>query len=190
MIFPTDTLALARALIGAVLVHEDGAGVVSGRIVETEGYPPGDPACHAYIGRTARNAGLFAAPGRAYVYRIYGRYHCLNVASEAEGVGAGVLLRAVEPLEGADRMAARRGVARRHDLARGPGRLAQAFGVGLAQQGVDFYAGGALRLEPPRSPCGPIGTSGRIGLTREADKPWRFYERGSPFVSGSGRMRA
>ena len=109
---PKDTVEFARWLIGKVVVHEHAAGVLVGRIVETEAYPPGDPACHAYLGKTARNASLFRERGHCYVYFIYGTWFMLNVASAAEGEGAGVLLRAVEPLHGIDIMQDLRAVSR------------------------------------------------------------------------------
>lgn len=186
---PRDTFELAVALIGQVVVHDTPAGRSAGRIVETEAYPPGDPACHAAVGCTARNAALFRRHGHAYVYFIYGTWFMLNVASETEGVGAGVLLRALEPLCGLDLMAARRGTDVVRDLARGPGRLAQALGVDRALDGLDLCAGGPLWLAAGPGPAAALGTSVRIGISRAVDRPWRFYERGSPFVSGPAALR-
>jgi DNA-3-methyladenine glycosylase len=185
---PHDTVALARALIGVTLVHDQPEGRVALRLVETEAYPVGDAAAHAFIGRTRRNAPLFGAFGRIYVYLGYGVSWLLNIASETPGVGAGVLLRAGEPLEGVDIMRRRRGRERLVDLARGPGRLCMAMGVSKALDGGDFFGGGPLWLGPAPRPAGEIGVSLRIGITKDAHRPLRFYERGSPFVSGPRKL--
>lgn len=185
---PSGTIALARFLIGKVLVREDGASFLTGRIVETEAYPPGDDAAHHRSGRTARNASLFLAHGHVYVYRAYGTAMMLNVSSEADGVGGGVLIRAAEPLSGIDVMRARRGVDDIRRLARGPGCLAQAFDIGFALDGDAYGAGNALWFADDRSKPPRIARSVRIGITRNADKPWRFFVRGSPFVSGPAKL--
>lgn len=187
---PSDTIALARFLIGAMLVHDTLARRLAVRIVETEAYPVGDPACHAYRGRTMRNRSLFLEHGHAYVYLIYGVWYCANVSSEAEGVGAGVLLRAAEPVEGEDAMAHNRPGVPPADLLRGPGRLAAAMAIDRRFDGGDMCAPGPLWLGAGDRPPGAIGTSTRIGLTRATDRPWRFYERGNPFVSGPRRLSA
>lgn len=186
---PNDTVACARYLIGKVVVHQHPEGLMAGRIVETEAYPIGDPACHAYAGLTARNASLFRARGHCYVYFIYGTWFMLNVASEGEGEGAGVLLRAVEPLRGIDIMQRLRGVARPTDIARGPGRLAQALAIERSLDGIDLCKPGRLWLAHGTQPVGELGCSVRIGISKAADKPWRFYERGNPHVSGPRRLR-
>jgi DNA-3-methyladenine glycosylase len=142
---PADTVDLARYLIGKTLVHDTEEGRTSGRIVETEAYVVGDAAGHAYRGQTQRNRSLFLRRGHAYVYFIYGVSYLLNVSSEQAGIGAGVLLRALEPLEGIEIMRERRGTPRVQDLARGPGRLTIAMGVDIGDDGVDLCA---------RSPCG------------------------------------
>src|SRR5256885_14004761 len=118
---PTDTVQLARYLIGKTLVHDTSQGRMSGRIVETEAYVVGDAAAHSFIGKTKRNQSLFLEHGHAYVYFIYGNWHAINVSGETEGVGAGILIRALEPLEGIDLMKRRGPGAARHELARGPG---------------------------------------------------------------------
>jgi DNA-3-methyladenine glycosylase len=182
---PHETHALARALIGTTLVRRfpDG-GEVRGRIVETEAYPPGDPASHAVRGPTKRNGAMFLAPLHLYVYLIYGRSWCLNIVSEAEGVGAAVLLRALEPLDGIERMRAARGPAiRDRDLARGPGRLCAALAIDAAFDRRDVTADPGLWLEAGVGGH-VVGTSTRIGLTKAAAEPFRSFERGSPFVSG------
>jgi DNA-3-methyladenine glycosylase len=188
---PRDTEALARWLIGKTLVHDVRGGRMSGRIVETEAYVVGDAAGHAFGGRNRRNASLFLPRGHAYVYFGYGMWFLLNVSSEQAGTGAGVLLRALEPVEGLALMRRRRGRVPDRDLARGPGRLAKALGVDLRQDGLDLcgddsplWLGAALR------PVGEIGVSVRIGITREAHRPLRFFERGNPCVSGPRKLSA
>jgi DNA-3-methyladenine glycosylase len=162
---PVDTVLLARFLIGKMLVRVLDEGVAGGRIVETEAYSVGDQAGHAYHGITPRNRALFLERGHAYVYLAYGISFMLNVSSETPGVGAGVLIRAIEPTDGIAIMARNRGTERVRDLARGPGRLAMALGIDR-------------RLEAD------IGQGKRIGITRAADSLLRFYVRGNGFVSG------
>jgi DNA-3-methyladenine glycosylase len=180
---------LARYLVGKVAVHDTDEGRLSGRIVETEAYPVGDSAGHAFGGKTPRIRSLFLEHGHAYVYFAYGSSFMLNVTSEAVGVGAGVLLRALEPLEGIDRMQRFRGKAGLLDLARGPGRLTQAMQIDFSQDGLDLCAAGPLWLAMSRRKTGAIGKSVRIGLTRSVDRRLRFYERGNPYVSGPKRLR-
>jgi DNA-3-methyladenine glycosylase len=187
---PADSVELARYLIGKVVVHDTDDGRLSGRIVETEAYPPGDSAGHAFRGETPRNRTLFLRRGHAYVYFTYGSSFMLNVTSEGAGVGAGALLRALEPLEGIDRMELSRGGASLLDLTRGPGRLAEAMQIDFNQNGLDLCAAGPLWLATSRRETGAIGKSVRIGLTRNVDRKLRFYERGSPYVSGPKRLRA
>ena len=181
---PVDTVLLARSLIGKVLVRETPEGALSGRIVETEAYPVGDAAGHAYRGETPRNRTLFLSPGHAYVYLAYGVSQMLNVSSEASGVGAGVLIRALEPLDGIPLMQRNRPVQSLRDLTRGPGRLAAALDIDRRLDGVDLCQMGPLWLAHDHHEAPEIGTSERIGLTREADRPLRFYVRGNRFVSG------
>jgi len=184
---PGETVALARALIGCELEcgADDG---VAGRIVETEAYVPGDAASHAYRGETARNRSMFLRPGHAYVYFIYGTAFCLNVSSEPAGVGAAVLIRALEPSRGLATMATRRRGAPIRDLCRGPGRLTAAFGIDRSSDGLDLLEHGPLRLVARTGRPPGVGTSVRIGLSREADRPLRFYERGSRCLSGPARL--
>jgi DNA-3-methyladenine glycosylase len=186
---PVDTAALARALIGKLLVRELPEGVASGHIVETEAYIVGDAAGHAYRGMTRRNRSLFLERGHAYVYLAYGLSFMLNVSSETAGIGAGVLVRALEPLEGIAIMQRNRGVERLRDLARGPGRLAAALRIDRSLDGLDLCREGPLWLargDHDASEIGKskIGKSVRIGISRDADRVLRFYLRGSPFVSG------
>jgi len=187
---PPDTVALARYLIGSIVVRDSPEGRAAVRIVETEAYLPGDAAAHSFRGETARNRSLFRARGTAYVYLIYGTWYCLNVAAETRGVGAGVLIRAGEPILGAALMRARRPKSPERDLARGPGRLAAALAVDLRLDGVDLCGPGPLWLAAPLQAGQTIGTSVRIGLTREAHRALRFYERGSDFVSGPRRLNS
>jgi DNA-3-methyladenine glycosylase len=181
---PGDTTELARYLIGKTIVRKIGRTRISGRIVETEAYPPGDASGHAYRGRTARNQTLFLGRGFAYVYFIYGTSYMLNVTAEEPGVGAGVLLRAIEPLEGINLMKRLRKTDKPRDLARGPGRLAAALQIDQRLDGVDLCASGPLWLGTAVRETAHIGTTVRIGITREVDRRLRFFEAGSPFVSG------
>ena len=185
---PVDSVELARFLIGRVLVHESRAGTTSGRIVETEAYVVGDAACHAFRGPTARNRSLFLERGHAYVYLNYGVWYLFNISSESRGVGAGVLIRALEPLEGVALMQVRRGSDRLRDLARGPGRLTLAMDIDRRHDGLDLCADGPLWLGRISGPAAQIAASVRIGITRDAHRLLRFYERGSAFVSGPARL--
>lgn len=181
---PDGTRALAKALIGHLLVRATPDGVAAGRIVETEAYLPNDPACHAYAGRSARNATLFGPPHRSYVYQIYGTSFCYNVSSERDGVGAGVLVRALEPLEGIDIMRRRRRVEAVRDLCRGPGRLCAALCIDRSLDGTDPLADDRLWLARPIDARGQVRVSRRIGVGRAAERLLRFYEAGNRFVSG------
>jgi DNA-3-methyladenine glycosylase len=181
---PVDTVLLARYLIGKILVRETAEGVISGRIVETEAYVVGDAAGHAYRGMTPRNRSLFLERGHAYVYLAYGRAYMLNVSSEAAGVGAGVLIRALEPRGGIPIMQRNRKITRLRDLARGPGRLTAALRIDQRLDGVDLCREGPLWLGRADENPGAIGQSTRIGITRDVNRRLRFYLRGSPFVSG------
>jgi DNA-3-methyladenine glycosylase len=181
---PVDTAQLARFLIGKMLVRVLAEGVAGGRIVETEAYPVGDAAGHAYRGITPRNQALFLERGHAYVYLAYGSAFMLNVSSEKLGVGAGVLIRAIEPTRGISIMEQKRGTSRLRDLARGPGRLCAALDIDRRLNGIDLCHAGPLWLGSDDQAVGKIGQSKRIGITRAADSPLRFYVRGNSFVSG------
>lgn len=181
---PIDTVTLARYLIGKVVVRALPEGIASGRIVETEAYVVGDAAGHAYRGMTRRNRSLFLEPGHAYVYLAYGISQMLNVSSESPGIGAGVLIRALEPLEGIPIMRLNRGTERLFDLARGPGRLTAALRIGRCLDGIDLCRKGPLWLSRDEYEAGEVAQSIRIGISREADRLLRFYLPGSPFVSG------
>ncbi len=180
-----------------------------GRIVETEAYLQGDPACHAFRGMTPRNRSLFKEAGHAYVYLCYGTSYLLNVSSERRGTGAGVLLRALEPVAGIDHMRRARKLVRGArkdgplldlargrqeerllDLARGPGRLTSALRVDLRHDGIDLFAGGPLWIGSDGTTVDAIGGSTRIGLTKGADARLRFFVAGSACLSGSRRLNA
>src|SRR5208282_1448339 len=143
---PVDTVKLARFLIGKTIVRELPAGRLSGRIVETEAYLPDDAACHAYRGPTPRNRALFLERGHSYVYFIYGSSFMMNVSGEKQGVGAGILLRAIEPLEGIEWMQRHRRTTRHLDLTRGPGRVASALRIDRRLDGIDLCTEGPLWL--------------------------------------------
>jgi DNA-3-methyladenine glycosylase len=213
---PVGTVELARFLIGKTLVHDLPHVRLSGRIVETEAYIVGDAACHAFRGMTPRNRTLFGERGHAYVYFIYGSHYMLNLSGNRAGIGEGILLRALEPLEGIDwiqhhRTAkiSRKGsteASREHsarqltkvagassrkltDLARGPGRLAAALRITRVLEGLDLTAKSSpLWLGTAAKPAGEIGVSVRIGINVDAHRLLRFYERGNPFVSGPRRF--
>ena len=194
---PFDTLELARFLIGKIVVHDLPEGRLSGRIVEAEGYPPGDPAGHHFRGPTPRNHSLFLRHGHVYVYFNYGMHFMLNISSERAGVGGGVLIRALEPLEGIELMQRHRKSTGLVDLTRGPGRLASALRIDRRLDGLDLFAQGPLwlgvrsrdnRAKKAAADVPPIAATVRIGITRAAEKPFRFYERGNPFVSGPKRL--
>jgi DNA-3-methyladenine glycosylase len=185
---PQATVALARFLIGKVVVRVLPEGALAGRIVETEAYVQGDAACHAFNGMTPRNRSLFLRHGHAYVYLAYGTSWMLNVSSEAQGVGSGVLIRSLEPMVGLDAMARRRGTEKPRDLLRGPGRIAQAMAIDRALDGLDLTRDKQLWLgvDAAGESISPakIGVSTRIGLTKDAHRPLRFFLKGSVFVSG------
>ena len=186
---PVDTVELARYLIGKVIVHDTPSGRLSGRIVETEAYPVGDAAGHAFRGKTARNSTLFLERGHAYVYLAYGVSFLLNVSSEKAGVGAGVLLRSIEPLDGFEPKDGMRQRKQWLDIGKGPGRLTKALKVDLRDDGLDLCSpDSSLWLAATASKSGLIGKSVRIGLTQAADRLLRFYERGNEHISGPKRL--
>jgi DNA-3-methyladenine glycosylase len=163
---------------------------MSGRIVETEAYVIGDAAAHSFIGVTNRNRSLFLERGHAYVYFIYGAWFCLNVSGERAGTGGGILLRAMEPIEGLNEMLRHRPGAKPHRVAAGPGCLAAALGVDRSYDGIDLCEQGRLWLGAPlrRQRKVEIGRSVRIGLTKEAHRLLRFFEKDNPSLSGPRRL--
>jgi DNA-3-methyladenine glycosylase len=154
---------------------------VGGTIVEVEAYAPDDPASHAYGGRTVRNAAMFGPPGRLYVYRSYGIHWCANIVCEPEGIGAAVLLRALEPTAGIDEMRQRRASDDPFLLCAGPGRLTQALGLTGEHDGMRLDRA-PFRLVPPAGPVDVVAGR-RVGISRAADLPWRYASRGSAYVS-------
>jgi len=185
--YARPVLEVARELVGCVVRHGPCAGV----IVETEAYHDSEPACHAFVGLTERTRTLFGPPGRAYVYRSYGIHALLNAVCEPPGVGAAVLIRALEPLEGVELMRARRGVEPLRALCSGPGRLTQALGIGLEHNGVDL-ALGPISIHPPsRARSGlPVAVDRRIGISKATELPWRFCLADSRFLSRPVRVAA
>ncbi|MGH2844322.1 MAG: DNA-3-methyladenine glycosylase [Solirubrobacteraceae bacterium] len=184
--YARPVLDVARALIGCVVTH----GECSGVIVETEAYHQSEPACHAFVGLTPRTRVLFGPPGRAYVYLSYGVHSLLNAVCEPAGVGAAVLIRALEPVDGAELMAARRGSdpGQVRTLCSGPGKLTQALGIALRDNGCDLAAG-SLRISGPTAGDRPprVVAGRRIGITKAPELPWRFCMASSRFLSAPVR---
>ena len=189
-----SSLEAAPRLLGCQLVRELGGQRLAAKIVEVEAYDQADPASHSHRGQTARNAVMFGPAGHLYVYFTYGMHFCCNISTGAVGHGAGVLIRAVEPLEGIAAMTARRNGAPLRDLARGPGRLTRAFGIGQSLDGHDLCTGrglwiGQMHLHGDAA-VKAVAETKRIGLSREMHRMLRFYEAGSPFVSGPRKLLA
>jgi DNA-3-methyladenine glycosylase len=178
--YARPVLEVARDLIGCVITHGDTAGV----IVETEAYHDSEPACHAFVGVTPRTRTLFGPPGRAYVYFSYGVHSLLNAVCEPEGVGAAVLIRALEPVDGIDHMRARRRVEAVRQLCSGPGKLTQALGIGLEFNGSDLLRGPIVFSDRPAAWRDvAVEVDRRVGITKAADLPWRFLAAGNRYVS-------
>ena len=171
---------VARDLIGCVVRH----GETAGRIVETESYHMDEPACHAYAGLTERTRPLFGPPGRAYVYFSYGIHSLLNAVCEEDGIGAAVLIRALEPVDGIEEMRGRRGLQPATDLCSGPAKLTQALGIGLSLNDSSLLDGPIAVLDrDPRAGQPRVVVGERIGITKAADLPWRFCDADSQHVS-------
>jgi DNA-3-methyladenine glycosylase len=170
---------VARELVGCSLFYE-GCG---GTIVETESYERNDPACHAYVGLTPRTATLFGPAGRAYVYLSYGIHSLLNAVAEPEGEAAAVLIRALEPTAGIDEMRDRRGELPDLELCSGPGKLTEALGIGLEDNGADLTRDPFLLLPPEAGSASTVVTGPRVGISKAVERPWRFCAAGSPYVS-------
>ena len=181
---------VAPALLGHMLIRNTPQGPCGGLIVETEAYLADDPACHAFGGRTKRNRAMFGPPGRAYVYLIYGMHYCVNAVCRPRGVGEAVLIRALEPALGLELMLARRSVKRSHDLTNGPAKLCAALGIGRDLDETDLCDPASVlfiarnpRADSARVGLGPIARGPRIGITKAAAVPLRFYLQRSAFVS-------
>jgi DNA-3-methyladenine glycosylase len=181
---------VAPRLLGHYLVRKSGSGSIGGVIVETEAYIQGDPACHAYVGLTNRTRTMFGPPGHAYIYIIYGVYWCFNTVCCREGVAEAVLVRAIEPIWGIEQMQASRSKSERLHLASGPGKLCKALGLDRNQDGADLTDPNSaiwVAENPEASRYvaqqGGLFTTTRVGITKAADWPLRFYLKNSPFVS-------
>jgi DNA-3-methyladenine glycosylase len=179
--FDRSVHEVAPDLLGVTLLV-DGVG---GRIAEVEAYDHEDPAAHGFRGRTERNASMFGPAGHAYVYRSYGIHWCLNVVCEPEGVANAVLIRALEPTHGLEAMRARRGVADDRLLCAGPGRLCQALAVTRDHDGLPLDAPPFALVERGEKP--EVVATTRVGITKAADRPWRYLVAGSPYVSRGPR---
>jgi DNA-3-methyladenine glycosylase len=169
-----DTILVARALVGKLLVHNTPEGVISGRIVETEAYLRGDPACHANRGMTERNRVMFGPAGHAYVYFTYGMHFCMNAVTQPEGEAEAALIRALRPVEGIELMVRNRKAEQLPNLCSGPGKLTQALGLNRAHNGLDL-TDSCLIIADDGEDAGEIVAATRIGIKEFTDKPWRFY---------------
>jgi DNA-3-methyladenine glycosylase len=187
---PMDTAALARFLIGKLVVRAFPDMLATARIVETEAYLTGDEASHGFRGPTSRNKVMFGPRGFAYVYLAYGVSFMLNVSSAETGVGEAVLIRAAEPVAGLETMRRCRGDVLTRDLLRGPGRLAKGLDIDRSLDGIDLCATGSLWLTSDGETPGDIDVSVRIGITKDAMRPLRFFLKGSKFVSGPASLNA
>jgi DNA-3-methyladenine glycosylase len=186
--YKRDALIVARDLLGALLECRTEEGIARGRIVETEAYlGPDDPASHAAVGRTERNRALYGPPGTAYVYFIYGVHWCVNAVTRDEGHGSAVLIRALAPTHGIEPMRRRRGVQRDRDLTNGPGKLCQALGIDRRHDGARLDRGRLRILQGEHVPDADVAVSPRVGITKAAEWPLRFFVAGDPHVSKAPR---
>lgn len=177
----SSALAAAKSLLGWKLVHKTSEGLTSGYIVETEAYTMEDPASHAYGGRRVRNSSMYEAAGTIYVYFTYGMHYCMNIVTGEKDHGQGVLLRALEPVDGRELMHSRRGQVSDNNLTNGPAKLTQALGVSKVHNGAKLNSD-EFWLEPGVKPGAIIQTT-RVGISKAIDKPWRFYIKDNPYVS-------
>jgi DNA-3-methyladenine glycosylase len=206
--YDRDPRKVARALLGKLLIRKIGRKVLAGRLVETEAYlSVGDLAAHSASGKTERNSVLFGPPGHVYVYFIYGNYYCLNVSCGPEGVGGGVLFRAMEPLAGIEEMAKARGmtltksqlnepdsprkIAWLRKIGSGPGRMCDALDITRERDnGKPFFSSRSdLQIVEDGYRVGRVMVTARIGITKSADRPLRYVIEGNPFVSGTRLLR-
>lgn len=182
--YQKPTLEVARSLLGKILVRRIGDQIVTGKIVETEAYlPANDAACHAFRGKTERNKHMFGPPGTIYVFFTYGCHFMLNVVTEAEGEGAAVLIRAIEPLSGIDVLMARRKTKSAINLSNGPGKLAKAFDIDRKISGESLQSDIIYIVDAPELTKEQISISARVGITKSIELPWRFFIKDNPFVS-------
>jgi DNA-3-methyladenine glycosylase len=177
----TDAVSAAKELLGWKLIHQSPEGLTSGYIVETEAYTMDDPASHTYRGETARNRAMFQEAGTIYVYFTYGMHYCVNIVTGQKGQGQGVLIRALEPVDGIELMKTRRGTQDVAQLTNGPAKLVQAMGITKMNGGLHL-ASGSLRLVPG-IPIHEMVQTKRVGIKKAVDQPWRFYVAGNTFVS-------
>ena len=184
-ILAAGSLKAAPQLLGWYICRQTAAGVLTLKIVETEAYHQTDPASHSFRGLTPRTAPMFQSGGRLYIYFTYGMHYCLNIVTGKAGEGEAVLLRAAEPVQGIKAMQANRGVAHIKTLANGPGKLAQAMGIKDTALSGEILNKLSIWLEPPNQPVRrqDIAVTPRIGIRKAVDQPWRFYIKGSPYVS-------
>ncbi len=182
--FARDTIAVAKDLIGQYIVRDVDGHSLAGRIVEVEAYiGEDDPACHARFGPTDRNRVMYGPGGFSYVYFIYGMYNMLNVVSDREGFPAAVLIRALEPIEGIDKMIELRGVSRLQNLTSGPGKICEALDIDISLSQIDMTERGALYIVEGNRKASTIASTSRIGIREGLDRKWRFIEEGNPYVS-------
>lgn len=180
--FARPVAEVARDLLGCHLIHESTQGRTTGRIVETEAYHEKDPSAHSHGGKTVRNAVMFGPPGYAYVYFTYGMHYCFNAVAEPAGCGAGILIRALEPIEGIDLMRKRRNRQDVKDLCSGPAKLVQAMGITKKQNGQDLLSG-ELRIARGDGGKLRIFRTTRIGISKATEMKLRFYIANNPFIS-------
>lgn len=178
---------LANVLLGCELVHKTKEGTTGGIIVETESYHQTDEASHSFNGKTKRTEVMFGPPGHAYIYFTYGMHYCFNIVAEEEGIGAGVLIRALEPTRGIELMKKRRNQDNIHNLCNGPAKLVQALAISKADYGKALYRGDLYLIQPKIKDI-KIAFGPRIGISKAQEKPWRFWIENNPFVSRHPKM--
>lgn len=188
--YTRSVLTVAKELIGKILVKNEQTKILSGRIVEVEAYDGNiDEAAHTFIGKTKRNEVMFKEGGYLYVYFTYGAHFCCNVVTGKKDHGTAVLIRAVEPIEGIETMIRRR-FGRKlknkneiFNLTSGPGKVCKAFGINREHSGLDLTEDKIYLMDAPKLSKSKIGISKRIGISKSVDLPWRFFEKGNPYLS-------
>jgi DNA-3-methyladenine glycosylase len=176
------TVDVAKDLLGCILYNKTEEGITKGKIVEVEAYVQNDPASHSYNGKTSRNKIMFGPAGHAYVYFIYGMYHCFNIVTREEGIGEGVMLRALEPLEGLDLMKKRRRTNDLYNLCSGPAKLVQALDIKANYNGKNITKGNFIICNKSNEKIDIVETT-RIGIKKGCELPLRFYIKGNSFIS-------